>query len=156
MRGDVNLPAFFIILFKSNFHFMFYDNKEELWKLMREIISYDSALEIYYKEGNIDKYAGIPFHFVNVILNEGMGLEKNDIDYANELISNTESDIEINFIVYRGRYESGKSELNDDKKITVNCKVTKEQIKNLREYYIDVFLSTFSAMKKEILYALLK
>ena len=127
------------------------DSRENITEMLRR--HYFDAM-LYAVRNDTQEELCMGLHYVNMVFGEE--LSKEEIDKMDDFIKGAAGGVNIGIDIYKSNAYRNDMTLDDDRVLHVRTSLEKENIKNLVEYNIDVFLMTLHAMLKESLYVLLK
>lgn len=127
------------------------DSRENITEMLKQ--HYFDAM-LYAVRDDTQEELCMGLHYVNMIFGEEM--VKEEIDRIDDFIKSAAGSVSIGIDIYKSNAYRNDMTLDDDRVLHVRTSLEKENIKNLVEYNIDVFLMTLHAMLRESLYVLLK
>ena len=127
------------------------DSRENITEMLKQ--HYFDAM-LYAVRDDTQEELCMGLHYVNMIFGEEMA--KEEIDKMDDFIKGAAGSVSIGIDIYKSNAYRNDMTLDDDRVLHVRTSLEKENIKNLVEYNIDVFLMTLHAMLRESLYVLLK
>lgn len=116
---------------------------------------YNTIIGIIYLDQEEDENAGYGvFHFHDLLFNSGSNM---DLKELATYLNNAPGSAAMRITLFKDSAFNGNTETTDkDNVLHVSCQLSKENLKNMKDFNIDGFTVTLTAGLKELLHALLR